>query len=209
MYSLNARNCCSQIIDAYDRSESLLTEMGDISLADEKDGLIVAPETRLLIGLGANLTPDGFATPQAGCEAAMVMLGDLGVNIIGTSRWFESAPVPPSEQPWYLNAVAEATTSFDAVETLATLHLVEARFGRVRSLRNAPRVLDLDLLDFGGQIHDEVALKLPHPRMHERAFVLLPLRDVVADWEHPLTGISLNALIDHLPTDQLIRPAQD
>ena len=169
----------------------------------------MAPKTRLLIGLGANLTPDGFATPQAGCEAAMLMLGNIGVNVIRTSRWYESAPVPPSDQPWYLNAVAEATTSFDAVETLAVLHQVEACFGRVRSSRNAARVLDLDLIDFGGQIYDEVALKLPHPRMHERAFVLLPLRDLVADWKHPQTGKSLDALIGHLPAGQLIRPAQD
>jgi 2-amino-4-hydroxy-6-hydroxymethyldihydropteridine diphosphokinase len=180
-----------------------------ISLADKKDGLIVAPKTRLLIGLGANLTLDGFATPQAGCEAAVMMLGDLGVKIIRMSPWYESAPVPLSDQPWYLNAVAEADTTFDAAETLAVLHLVEAYFGRVRSLRNAARVLDLDLLDFGGQIHNDEALKLPHPRMHERAFVLLPLRDLVANWEHPQSGKTLDALISHLPADQLIRPAQD
>ncbi len=165
--------------------------------------------TRLFIGLGANLTPDGFATPQAGCEAAMVMLGDLGVNVIKMSRWYESAPVPLSDQPWYLNAVAEAATSLDAAATLGMLHQVETHFGRVRSVRNAARVLDLDLLDFGGQIHDQIFLKVPHPRMHERAFVLLPLRDLHADWTHPQTGQSLDALIDCLPADQLIRPAQD
>ena len=182
--------------------------MGDIFLADKKDGLIVAPKTRLLIGLGANLTPDGFATPQAGCEAAMAMLDDLGVKIIRMSPWYESAPVPLSDQPWYLNAVAEAATTFEAAETLAVLHLVEERFGRVRSTRNAARVLDLDLLDFGGQIHDQRALKVPHPRMHERAFVLFPLRDLCVDWTHPETGQSLDVLIDNLPADQLIRPAQ-
>ena len=165
--------------------------------------------TRLLIGLGANLTPDGFATRKAGCEAAMKMLGELGVYVIRMSRWYESAPVPPSDQPWYLNAVAEAITSLDAAKTLALLHEVEAHFGRVRSVRNAARVLDLDLLDFGGLIHDQAVLKLPHPRMSERAFVLLPMRDIIADWIHPQTGQSLDALIDRLPSDQLIRPVQD
>ena len=165
--------------------------------------------TRLFIGLGANLTPDGFATPQAGCEAAMVMLGDLGVNVTRMSRWYESAPVPPSDQPWYLNAVAEAVTSFDAAQTLAVMHQVESDFGRVRSVRNAARVLDLDLLDFGGQIHDQTALTVPHPRMCERAFVLVPMRDLIADWIHPKTKQSLDALIDRLPSDQLIRPVRD
>ena len=164
--------------------------------------------THLFIGLGTNLTPDGFVTPKAGCEAAMVMLGDLGVNVLRMSRWYESAPVPLSDQPWYLNAVAEAATSLDVAATLAVLHKVEAHFGRVRSVRNAARVLDLDLLDFGGQIHEQTALEVPHPRMHERAFVLLPLRDLFADWTHPQTGQSLDALIDLLPADQLIRPAQ-
>jgi len=169
----------------------------------------VKSKTRLFVGLGANLTPAGFATPQAGCEAAILMLCDLGVNVTRMSRWYESAPVPPSDQPWFLNAVAEATTRFDAAETLAALHQVEAHFGRVRSVRNAARVLDLDLLDFGGQIHDLADLILPHPCMHERAFVLVPLRDLVADWTHPQTGQSLDALINHLPPDQLIRPAHD
>jgi 2-amino-4-hydroxy-6-hydroxymethyldihydropteridine diphosphokinase len=167
----------------------------------------VKSKTRVFIGLGANLTPKGFATPQAGCEAAMAMLGNLGVDVIRMSQWYKSAPVPPSDQPWYLNAVAEALTSFDAAETLAVLHQVEAHFGRIRSVRNAARVLDLDLLDFGGQIHNQAFLKVPHPRMHHRAFVLVPLRDLVDDWVHPQTGQSLDALIAQLSPDQLIRPA--
>ena len=103
--------------------------------------------------------------------------------------------------------MAEAATSFTAAATLDVLHQVETHFGRVRSVRNAARVLDLDLLDFGGQIYNQTVLKVPHPRMHERAFVLFPLRDLFADWTHPQTGQSLDALIDRLPADQLIRPA--
>ena len=165
--------------------------------------------TRLFIGLGANLTPDGYTTPQAGCEAALVRLGNLGINVIRISQWYKSEPIPPSDQPWYLNAVVEATTSFDAAETLAVLHQVEAHFGRVRSVRNAARVLDLDLLDFGGQIHDQAALKVPHPRMHQRAFVLVPLRELAADWVHPQTGQSIDTLVNNLPANQLIQPVQD
>ena len=176
-------------------------------VAMKKDDLVVTSTTRLFIGLGANLTPEGYATPQAGCEAAMTMLSKLGVTVVKMSRWYESAPVPPSDQPWYLNAVAAATTSFDAAETLAILHHVEAHFGRVRSVRNAARVLDLDLLDFGGQIHYHATLKVPHPRMHDRAFVLVPLRDLVDDWTHPQTGQSLDALIADLSPGQMIRPA--
>ena len=103
--------------------------------------------SRLFIGLGANLTPDGYASPREGCVAAVSALADEGVHLSALSHWYESAPVPISDQPWYLNAVAEATTELDASSTLAALHYIEQRFGRVRTERNAARVLDLDLLD--------------------------------------------------------------
>ena len=122
---------------------------------------------------------------------------------IGMSR----APVPISDQPWYLNAVAEATTELDAASTLAALHRIERRFGRIRAERNAARVLDLDLLDFAGMVSDASDLVLPHPRLHERAFVLLPLGELCPDWVHPLSGIAIQDLITMIPADQQIRLA--
>lgn len=163
------------------------------------------PTTRLFIGLGANLTPQGFATRQAGVEAALKMLAKLGVKTVKMSPWYESAPVPPSDQPWYLNAVAEAFTEYDAETTLTILHQVEDQFGRVRSVRNAARVLDLDLLDFGGEVRRQSHVVVPHPRLHERAFVLMPFFDLAHDWIHPEMRLSLPELIDQLPPGQLIR----
>ena len=163
--------------------------------------------SRLLIGLGANLTPDGYAGPREGCIAAVVALADEGVHLSALSQWYESAPVPMSDQPWYLNAVAEATTELDAASTLAALHHIERRFGRVRIERNAARVLDLDLLDFAGMVSDSSNLALPHPRMHERAFVLLPLGELRPDWVHPVSGIAIQDLIAMIPADQQIRLA--
>ena len=163
--------------------------------------------SRLLIGLGANLTPDGYASPREGCIAAVVALADEGVHLSALSQWYESAPVPMSDQPWYLNAVAEATTELDAASTLAALHHIERCFGRVRIERNAARVLDLDLLDFAGMVSDSSNLALPHPRMHERAFVLLPLGELRPDWVHPVSGIAIQDLIAMIPADQQIRLA--
>jgi 2-amino-4-hydroxy-6-hydroxymethyldihydropteridine diphosphokinase len=111
-----------------------------------------------------------------------------------------------SDQPWFNNAVILASTDRLATETLAALHKVEAVFGRVRTVRNAARVLDLDLLDFGGEIVAEEGMSIPHPRLHERAFVLLPLRDVAPDYRHPVTGATIDHLIDSLPSGQQIRP---
>ena len=163
--------------------------------------------SRLLIGLGANLAPDGYTSPREGCIAAVSALADEGVHLSALSHWYESAPVPISDQPWYLNAVAEATTELDAASTLAALHHIERRFGRVRIERNAARVLDLDLLDFAGTVSDSTNLALPHPRMHERAFVLLPLGELRPDWVHPVSGIAIHDLIAMIPANQQIRLA--
>lgn len=158
----------------------------------------------IFIGVGANLTPDGYDSPRAGCSAALDRLADYGIDLVAMSRWYESAPVPMSDQPWYLNAVAMATTSLAAAETLACLHEIEAKFGRVRGVRNAARVLDLDLIDFGGLVNCEPGLLLPHPRMHERAFVLRPLQELAPDWRHPISGASIECLVMALRTDQQI-----
>jgi 2-amino-4-hydroxy-6-hydroxymethyldihydropteridine diphosphokinase len=163
--------------------------------------------SRLFIGLGANLTPDGYASPREGCIAAVSALAEEGVHLSALSHWYESAPVPISDQPWYLNAVAEATTELDAASTLLALHQIERRFGRVRTGRNAARVLDLDLLDFAGMVSDAQHLALPHPRLHERAFVLLPLGELCPDWVHPVSGIAIQDLIAMTPADQQIRLA--
>ena len=163
--------------------------------------------SRLFIGLGANLTPEGYDSPRDGCIAAVAALASEGVRLAAISNWYESAPVPMSDQPWYLNAVAAAETELDAAQTLAALHRIERRFGRVRGVRNAARVLDLDLHDFAGLVHESEVLSLPHPRLHERAFVLLPLNELCPDWVHPVTGITIAALIKNIPAEQHIRLA--
>ena len=115
--------------------------------------------------------------------------------------------MPISDQPWYLNAVALASTNGDATTTLAALHRIEARFGRVRGVRNGARVLDMDLLDFDGETSENPVLTLPHPRMHQRAFVLLPLRELCPNWSHPVSDVSIDNLIKQLPASQKIRLA--
>ena len=161
----------------------------------------------ILIGIGANLSPDGYATPRVGCEAAIAGLSRLGIDVLAVSPWYETAPVPVSDQPWFNNAVIAATTAMTAPDTLAALHSIEAGFGRVRTVRNAARVLDLDLLDYGGQTFDDEHISIPHPRLHERAFVLLPMRDVAPGYRHPVSGLGIDDLIAALPDNQEIRKA--
>ena len=130
-----------------------------------------------------------------------------GLRIVGRSRWYESAPVPMSDQPWYVNGVVEIDTDLDPASLLALLHEIEAAFGRTRSVRNEARPLDLDLLAYGDRVLTEAPRPLiPHPRLHERAFVLLPLAELAPDWRHPALGEGIQALIGRLPGDQVTRP---
>lgn len=163
----------------------------------------------ILIAIGANLPSPEFGPPKATCEAALQELARRGLRIVRRSRWFETAPIPVSDQPWYVNGVASVATDRSPEALLALLHEVERRFGRERRDLNAARILDLDIVAYGDLVRTDPPPVLPHPRMHERAFVLMPLADVAPEWRHPADGRSLSELLRALPPDQLIRPLAD
>jgi 2-amino-4-hydroxy-6-hydroxymethyldihydropteridine diphosphokinase len=156
----------------------------------------------ILIAMGANL-PSVAGPPQQTLEAALAALAEAGIALEQRSAWYRSAPLPAGDQPWYINGVISVATRLAPVELLGVLHRVEARFGRVRRQRNEPRILDLDLLDYNSKLRQETPV-LPHPRLHERAFVLLPLADIAPDWRHPASGARLAALIAALPPGQVV-----
>lgn len=160
----------------------------------------------ILIGLGANL-PSALGPPEATLAAALAALEAAGIRILARSRWYRSAPVPASDQPWFVNAVASLATALDPAALLQLLHHIEASFGRERRRRNEARPLDLDLLDYDGLVQDgEGGPILPHPRLHQRAFVLLPLAEIAPAWRHPRLGLTVAALIAALPPDQSAEP---
>jgi len=163
-----------------------------------------ATKSSVFMGLGANLPHPLYSTPMQTLEAALTALGPLGVKVLRVSPWYRTAPVPASDQPLYVNAVAELVTDLPADRLLGAFHAVEEAFGRVRSVPNAPRWIDLDLLDFRGEIAagGPGRATLPHPRLAERAFVLRPLADLAPDWRHPVSGASMAALLAALPPGQ-------
>jgi 2-amino-4-hydroxy-6-hydroxymethyldihydropteridine diphosphokinase len=166
------------------------------------------PKAGVYIGLGANLPSPQHGTPRATIEAAIAALEARGLAVIARSPFYESEPIPVSDQPWYLNAVIEVATDLAPPEVLQILHSVENAFGRVRGVRNEARVLDLDLLDHRGAVREGPDSPiLPHPRLTDRAFVLLPLRDIASDWRHPVNGHRVAELLESLPQGQRIRPA--
>jgi 2-amino-4-hydroxy-6-hydroxymethyldihydropteridine diphosphokinase len=132
--------------------------------------------TKAFIGLGANL-----GEPRAQVRRAMTALTSIPeTRLLSTSSLYRSAPVSVGEQPDFINAVAEIETGLGARALLDELLAIEARFGRRRDFPGAPRTLDLDLLLYGDQVIAEPELVVPHPRMHERAFVLAPLSEIAS-----------------------------
>jgi 2-amino-4-hydroxy-6-hydroxymethyldihydropteridine diphosphokinase len=152
----------------------------------------------ILVAIGANLPDRAGALPLATCRAGVEALRALpGLRLASVSPWYRTAPVPASEQPEFCNGVARLEGACDPEWLLHRLHAIEARAGRVRSVANAARVLDLDLIECNGALRDG-SLVLPHPRAHQRGFVLLPLNDVAPDWIHPRLGRGAAALLGDL-----------
>jgi 2-amino-4-hydroxy-6-hydroxymethyldihydropteridine diphosphokinase len=151
----------------------------------------------VLIALGGNLS-SWVGEPRTTCEAALAALEEAGVRILKRSSWYVTAPVPASDQPWFTNGVAAAETELGPVELLGVLHGVEAAFGRERTEKNGARTLDLDLLAYEDVISTTSSPLLPHPRLQERAFVLVPLVEIAPEWRHPGLCVSAAALLARL-----------
>ena len=152
--------------------------------------------TRVLIALGSNLGDRaGFLL------AGLARLGALEGFAPGRlSPVYETEPVGPAGQGPYLNAVLEGGSALEPRALLEALLAIERALGRVRDRRWGPRTLDLDLLDYGSRVLREPGLELPHPRLHERAFVLVPLADLRPDWRHPILKRSARELLANLNT---------
>ncbi len=163
---------------------------------------------QILIAVGANL-PSDFGSPLETCIAALDALEDRAVRVISRSRWYKTAPVPLSSQPWFINGVIAVESHLDPAALLRTLHDIENRFGRERAGSAAARSLDLDLLDYRGSLADGVPPpELPHPRLADRAFVLLPMAEVAPGWIHPRSGEGIASLIDALGPGQIAEPVE-
>jgi 2-amino-4-hydroxy-6-hydroxymethyldihydropteridine diphosphokinase len=154
-----------------------------------------APKS-VLIALGANI-PSAAGTPAKTFHLALQSLEQAGLEPLSLSPFYETKAWPDPSDPPFLNAVAAFKTRLQPIALLTLLHEVETQFGRKRSVPNAARSLDLDLLDYDGQV-EEGAVILPHPRLAERRFVLEPLAHVAPGWRHPITGLTVEELLKAL-----------
>ena len=148
---------------------------------------------QIFIALGANI-PSAVGSPEVTLKAALAALEEHGVQIRKISSFRQTDAWPDPSDPPFINAVAGIETDLQPIALLGLLHEVETSFGRKRSVPNAPRSLDLDLIDYRSRV-EQGAVVLPHPRMAERRFVLEPLAEVAPGWRHPATGVSVEALL--------------
>ncbi|MBA4495796.1 2-amino-4-hydroxy-6-hydroxymethyldihydropteridine diphosphokinase [Paenactinomyces guangxiensis] len=156
------------------------------------------------LGLGANL---GDRLKQLR-QAVEMLHHTAGISVIRISTVYETAPVGYLNQPPFYNLVIEVHTTLSPIALLATVNQVEKKLHRVREVRWGPRTIDIDILLYENRVIKQEDLQIPHPRMKERAFVLIPLRELAPHIEIPGSDQTLVDLIRQLPPDQEIRPLQ-
>lgn len=162
----------------------------------------------ILIAIGANLPSPSGDSPFATCQNAVEAIKTIpNLKFIALSSWYRSAPIPRSAQPDFCNGIVRLEGDIGPIVLLDTLHEIEARFDRVRGVRNASRTLDLDVIDLNGTIRAIPPIILPHPRAHLRAFVLRPIVDVAPGWRHPTLRRGVASLLADL-APQSIEPWQ-
>ena len=160
----------------------------------------------ICLAIGSNLPTADYGGARQNCEAAVRLLGDGPVSVLAGSPWYESAPVPVSAQPDYVNGVIRVATELAPLALLGACQEIETAFGRARPAEpNAARTLDIDIIDWDGVRLAGGDLEIPHPRLAERLFVLQPLQDIAPGWRHPVSGKAIAELLAELGTSQKIR----
>lgn len=151
----------------------------------------------ILLGLGANLD-SASGSPAVTIVSSLGSMAAQSIRVLRVSPFYRTPAWPDPSDPPFVNAVALVQTPLGPAGLLQALHAIEAEFGRERVRPNAPRTLDLDLIDYDGRVEAGPPV-LPHPRAADRAFVLKPLADVAPQWIHPVSRKSVTALLSALP----------
>ena len=156
----------------------------------------------ILIALGSNLKSETYGDPIKNCHKAMEFL-EKRFELEKVSNFYETEPIPKSNQAMYVNGVVSVKTNFLPKKILSELMNIEKIFKRVRHLKNESRVIDLDLLCFNDLISKDKHLQLPHPRMHLRRFVMQPLCDINKEWVHPLSKEKAKNILKKLANQKI------
>lgn len=149
------------------------------------------------LALGSNIEPREHYLKET-----IRLLNEEGVQVGLVSSIYETEPVGYTDQPEFLNMVVEAKTKLSPVELLQTCQRIEKQLGRKREIRWGPRTVDIDILLYNNEVIESEELTIPHPRMHERGFVLVPLHEIAASRKHPMKQKSVSILLEQLPQSE-------
>ncbi len=152
------------------------------------------------LSLGSNV-----GDREKNLHTAMAALGDAGVKVTKVSAFYETEPVDLREQPWFLNCVVEGVTQVAALELLDGLRQSEARMGSRKLVAKGPRLIDMDILLYGQETIEAPELQVPHPRMHLRRFVLVPLAEIAPEAVHPSLKKTVKALLEETTDRSIVR----
>ena len=152
------------------------------------------------IGIGSNI-----GSPLKNCQRSIALLEEHArIKVIARSSFYETEPVGPRDQSWFVNAVAEISTDMEPILLLDTLLAIEIAMGRIRNEKWGPRKIDLDILLYGKSVINNDRLKIPHPEMIKRRFVLAPLAELAPNSIHPTENKTIQEILSDLPEDKKV-----
>ena len=149
---------------------------------------------RIYLSLGSNI-----GDREANLHKAVEQLASQDMRVLHTSRIYETEPVDYVDQAWFLNQVVEAETALFPMQLLTRVGRVERELGRKRTVRKGPRTIDIDILFYGAAVVETTRLEIPHPRIAERRFVLVPLAELAPDLRHPVTHRTIRQMLESAP----------
>tara|TARA_B100000963_G_C22626615_1_gene672704 strand:+ start:1349 stop:1858 length:510 start_codon:yes stop_codon:yes gene_type:complete len=155
------------------------------------------------LNIGSNLSSK-FGSQFENISIAVKLLSDSKLKIVKISNFYETPSYPNKKNPKFINIGLLAEFDFDQNYLIKTIHLIEKKIGRIRGKKNDPRVCDIDIIDFNGLVKNVEKLKLPHPRSHERNFVLYPIKEIDPSWIHPIFKKNVDFLINQLTKNSRI-----